>query len=182
MEKLELYEGRPADCTGRLEKEVHTYDLLDRLGIQFWRTDHAWMHADTMEACKDIDAVLGAMVCKNLFLCNRQKTQFYLLCMGPDKPFHTKDLSHQIGSARLSFAPEESLWELLHCTPGSATILGLMNDTDHQVRLLIEREVYEAEYLSCHPCICTSSLKLKTADVLEKFLPYTGHDVTVVDL
>ena len=84
--------------------------------------------------------------------------------------------------AKSGFAPEELLWELLHCTPGSATILGLMNDTDHQVRLLIEREVYEAEYLSCHPCICTSSLKLKTADVLEKFLPYTGHDVTVVDL
>ena len=102
--------------------------------------------------------------------------------MGPDKPFHTKDLSHQIGSARLSFAPEESLWDLLRCTPGSATILGLMNDTGHQVRLLMEREVYEAEYLSCHPCICTSSLKLKTADVLAKFLPYTGHDVTVVDL
>ncbi|MEI3349416.1 MAG: YbaK/EbsC family protein [Dysosmobacter sp.] len=121
-------------------------------------------------------------MCKNLFLCNRQKTQFYLLCMGPDKPFHTKDLSHQIGSARLSFAPEEELWELLHCTPGSATILGLMNDPDHRVRLLMEREVYEAEYLSCHPCICTSSLKLKTRDVLDKLLPYTGHDVTVVDL
>ena len=89
MEKLELYEGRPADCTGRLEKEVHTYDLLDRFGIQFWRTDHAWMHADTMEACKDIDAVLGAMVCKNLFLCNRQKTNFYLLMMPGDKPFKT---------------------------------------------------------------------------------------------
>ena len=102
--------------------------------------------------------------------------------MGPDKPFHTKDLSHQIGSARLSFAPEDSLWELLHCTPGSATILGLMNDSEHQVRLLMEREVYEAEYLSCHPCICTSSLKLKTADILHKFLPHTGHEVTVVDL
>ena len=102
--------------------------------------------------------------------------------MGPDKPFHTKDLSHQIGSARLSFAPEEALWELLHCTPGSATILGLMNDTEHRVRLLMEREVYEAEYLSCHPCICTSSLKLKTADVLRKFLPHTGHEVTIVDL
>ena len=102
--------------------------------------------------------------------------------MGPDKPFHTKDLSHQIGSARLSFAPEEALWELLHCTPGSATVLGLMNDTDHKVRLLMEREVYEAEYLSCHPCICTSSLKLKTGDVLRKLLPHTGHEVTVVDL
>ena len=102
--------------------------------------------------------------------------------MGPDKPFHTKDLSRQIGSARLSFAPEENLWELLRCTPGSATILGLMHDKEHRVRLLMEREVYTAEYLSCHPCICTSSLKLKMADVLERLLPCTGHEITVVDL
>ena len=175
-----LYEGRPADETGRLPREIRTYDLLDRLGIPFWRTDHA--PATTMEVCHDIDAVLDVLICKNLFLCNRQKTQFYLLAMGPDKPFHTKDLSHQIGSARLSFAPEEALWELLHCAPGSATVLGLMNDAEHRVRLLMEREVYEAEYFSCHPCICTSSLKLKTSDVLHKFLPHTGHDVTVVDL
>ena len=182
MEELKLYEGRPADCTGRLEKEIRTYDLLDKLGIQFWRTDHGWMKADTMEDCHVIDACLNATVCKNLFLCNRQKTQFYLLCMEPDKPFHTKDLSAQIGSARLSFAPEEKLWELLHCTPGSATILGLANDADHQVRLLMERGVYEAPFLSCHPCICTSSLKLKMSDVLAKLLPHTGHEVTVVDL
>ena len=178
--EMQLYDGRPADTAGRSERETATYDLLDSLGIAYKRTDHE--HADTMEACHAIDGVLGVLICKNLFLCNRQKTQFYLLCMGPDKPFHTKDLSHQIGSARLSFAPEEALWELLHCTPGSATILGLMNDTEHQVRLLMEREVYEAEFLSCHPCICTSSLKLKTTDVLQKFLPYTGHEVTVVEL
>ena len=182
MEKLELYEGRPADCTGRLEKEVRTYDLLDRLGIQFWRTDHAWMHADTMEACKDIDVVLGAMVCKNLFLCNRQKTNFYLLCMPPHKAFHTKDLSHQIGSARLSFAPEEQLWDLLHCTPGSATILGLMNDDENRVQLLIDKETYEAEYFSCHPCLCTSTIKLKTSDVKNMLLPKVHHEPIVVEL
>ena len=173
-----LYSGRPTD--ERSDVEMAIYDKLDALGIEYKRADHD--RADTMENCLLIESVLGAKICKNLFLCNRQKTDFYLLCMGPDKPFHTKDLSHQIGSARLSFAPEESLWELLHCTPGSAPILGLMNDPDHRVRLLIEREVYEAEYLSCHPCICTSSLKLKTADILRKFLPHTGHEVTVVDL
>ena len=134
------------------------------------------------EKCAAVGEALGMSVCKNLFLCNRQKTQFYLLCMGPDKPFHTKDLSRQIGSARLSFAPEESLWELLRCTPGSATILGLPNDKERLVQLLMEREVYQAEYFSCHPCVCTSTLKLKMADVLEKFLPRTGHQVTVVDL
>ena len=161
-------------------QESAAFDLLDTLGIDYDRVSHD--AAFNMELCADVSAVLGVSVCKNLFLCNRQKTSFYLLCMPPDKPFHTKDLSAQINSSRLSFAPEDSLWELLHCTPGSATVLGLMNDTDHKVRLLMEREVYEAEYLSCHPCICTSSLKLKTGDVLRKLLPHTGHEVTVVDL
>lgn len=163
-----------------LTQEAAVFTKLEQLGIEYDRVSSD--AADTMEKCAEVSKVLGIPICKNLFLCNRQKTQFYLLAMGPDKPFHTKDLSQQIGSARLSFAPEEQLWELLHCTPGSATVLGLMNDTEHQVRLLMEREVYEAESISCHPCICTSSLKLRTKDVLEKFLPDTGHDVTVVDL
>ena len=163
-----------------LPQEAAAFALLEELGMDYDRVSSD--PADTMEKCAAVSEVLGVPICKNLFLCNRQKTQFYLLCMGPGKPFHTKDLSRQIGSARLSFAPEEALWELLGCTPGSATILGLMNDTEHRVRLLMEREVYEAEFLSCHPCICTSSLKLKTADVLQKLLPRTGHEVTVVDL
>lgn len=177
---MERYHGRPADATGRPEKELRCYDALDALGIAYDRVDHP--HADTIDACLAIEGCLGAKICKNLFLCNRQKTQFYLLAMGPEKPFHTKDLSHQIGSARLSFAPEEALWEFLHCTPGSATVLGLMNDSEHRIQLLMEREVYEAPYFSCHPCICTSSLKIRTQDLLEKFLPETGHTPIVVDL
>lgn len=179
MELMKLYHNTRPD-RDLLPQETAAFDLLDTLGIQYDRVSSE--PADTMEKCVAVGAVLGVPLCKNLFLCNRQKTQFYLLCMGSDKPFQTKNLSHQIGSARLSFAPEEFLWELLHCTPGSATILGLMNDSQHQVQLLMEREVYEAEYLACHPCICTSSLKLKTADVLQKFLPHIGHEVTVVDL
>ena len=163
-----------------LAQEAAAFDLLDRLGIAYDRVSHE--PADTMEKCDAVTAVLGVPVCKNLFLCNRQKTAFYLLCMPPHKPFHTKDLSQQIGSARLSFAPEEKLWELLHCTPGSATVLGLMNDTEHQVQLLIDREIYEAEYFSCHPCLCTSTLKLRTRDVLDTLLPHTGHTPIVVEL
>lgn len=177
---MELQNGRPADAAGRMDKEIRTYDFLDGLGVDYQRMDHE--AAFTMEACKEVDEALGVEMCKNLFLCNRQKTAFYLLCMPPDKPFHTKDLSAQIGSSRLSFAPEESLWELLRCHPGSATILGLANDTEHRVRLLIDREVYDAPFFSCHPCICTSTLKLKTADVLEKLLPHTGHTPIIVDL
>lgn len=161
-------------------QESAAFDLLDTLGIDYDRVSHD--AAFNMELCADVSAVLGVSVCKNLFLCNRQKTSFYLLCMPPDKPFHTKDLSAQINSSRLSFAPEDSLWELLHCHPGSATVLGLANDTEHRVQLLLDREVYDAPYMSCHPCICTSTLKLKTSDVLTRLLPHTVHTPIVVDL
>ena len=161
-------------------QESAAFDLLDTLGIDYDRVSHD--AAFNMELCADVSAVLGVSVCKNLFLCNRQKTSFYLLCMPPDKPFHTKDLSAQINSSRLSFAPEDNLWELLHCHPGSATVLGLANDTEHRVQLLLDREVYDAPYMSCHPCICTSTLKLKTSDVLTRLLPHTGHTPNVVDL
>ena len=163
-----------------LAQEEASFQVLETLGIDYDGVSSE--PADTMEKCAAVSQVLGVPICKNLFLCNRQKTQFYLLCMEPDKPFHTKDLSHQIGSSRLSFAPEESLWDFLHCTAGSASILGLIHDKDHQVNLIMNRAVYEAEFLSCHPCICTSTLKLKTKDILDKFLPHTGHNVTIVDL
>ena len=177
MTVSEIYTTAP---TQGPEKVLESFALLNQLHIPYSRVEHE--PAETMEACAAISDALGIRICKNLFLCNRQKTDFYLLTMPEDKPFHTKDLSAQIGSARLSFAPEEKLWELLHCTPGSATILGLANDTDHQVRLLMDRNIYDAAYLSCHPCICTSSLKLRMPDVLTKLLPHTGHEVTVVDL
>ena len=182
MEELKLYEGRPADCTGRLEKEIRTYDLLDKLGIPFWRTDHGWMKADTMEDCHVIDACLNATVCKNLFLCNRQKTNFYLLMMPGDKPFKTKELSHQLGIARLSFASPEDMEQYLDCTPGSSSIMGLANDAENKVQLLMDEDIKAGEYLGCHPCINTSSLKLRTADVLETFLPAVHHEPIFVQL
>ena len=125
MEELKLYEGRPADCADRLEKEIRTYDLLEKLGIQFWRTDHGWMKADTMEDCHVIDACLNATVCKNLFLCNRQKTNFYLLMMPGDKPFKTKELSHQLGIARLSFASSEDMEQIWTARPAPPPSWGL---------------------------------------------------------
>ena len=179
MELSPLYHNTRPDGE-LLPQEAAAFDLLEQLGIDYDRVSSE--PADTMEKCAAVSEVLGMPICKNLFLCNRQKTAFYLLCMPPDKPFHTKDLSAQINSSRLSFAPEESLWELLRCHPGSATILGLANDTEHRVQLLIDREVYDAPFFSCHPCICTSTLKLKTADVLEKLLPHTGHTPVIVDL
>ena len=165
---------------GRLAKEMAVYDLLDELHIPYERVDHE--EAASIEDCQNVDKLLGIQICKNLFLCNSQKTAFYLLLMPGEKKFLTKDLSKQIGSARLSFAGAEYIERFLNITPGSVSIMGLMNDREHQVKLLIDRDVLKDEYLGCHPCINTSSLKLKTADVLEKFLPFTGHDYTIVEL
>lgn len=163
-----------------LPQEAAAFDLLEKLGIDYDRVSHE--AAFNMELCASVSDALGVSVCKNLFLCNRQKTSFYLLCMPPDKPFHTKDLSAQIGSSRLSFATEEDLVTLLGCHAGSASILGLMNDTEHRVTLAIDRTVAGDEWFGCHPCKNTSSLRLKTRDVLEKFLPATGHEAVIVDL
>ncbi len=177
---MELYNGRPEDVTGRLPREVRTYDFLDKLGISYVRTDHE--PANTMEACNAIDAILGVLICKNLFLCNRQKTNFYLLMMPGDKKFKTKELSAQINSARLSFAEPEDMLKYLDIEPGAVSIMGLMNDKEHQVQLLIDEDVLHGEELGCHPCVCTSSLKMKTSDVIDKFLPATGHTYQMVHL
>ena len=177
---MELYKGRPENNEGRLPREIRTYDFLDELGIEYFRTDHE--EANNMEACNVIDAVLGVIICKNLFLCNRQKTAFYLLMMPGDKKFKTKELSAQINSARLSFADPEDMLRYLDIEPGAVSIMGLMNDKERHVQLLIDEDVLEGEYIGCHPCVCTSSLKIKTKDITERFLPATGHDYRTVHL
>lgn len=174
-----IFEGRPEHTVNRLDKEIRTYDLLDSLGIFYQRIDHEAM--PTIEACHDVDIRLGIHVCKNLFLCNTQKTTFYLLMMPGEKKFQTKIVSKQLGVSRLSFAPEEFMLELLDITPGSVSVMGLMNDSDHKVQLLMDRELLKEEYIGCHPCINTSSIKLSTKDILEKFLPAVGHEVIFVD-
>ena len=177
---MELQKGRPADTAGRLEKEIRTYDLLDRLGVEYERIDHE--PAMTMEDCKKVDQLLEAVICKNLFLCNRQKTAFYLLMIPDTKVFHTKDLSAQIGSARLSFAKPEYMEEFLDITPGSVSVMGLMNDKEHRVQLLIDEDVLDGEYIGCHPCINTSSIRFKVKDLIEKVIPAMGHDFVKVKL
>ena len=177
---MELYNGRPKDTTGRLEREIRTYDYLDALGIPYQRTDHE--RADNMVACNEIDAVLGVMICKNLFLCNRQKTAFYLLMMPGDKKFKTKELSAQINSARLSFAEPADMLRYLDIEPGAVSIMGLMNDRDRRVSLLIDEDVLKGEYIGCHPCVCTSSLKIKTRDITDVFLKATCHSFKTVIL
>ena len=177
---MQLLQGRPADCTGRLDKEIRVYDLLDNLQIPYQRIDNE--AAMTMEGCAAIDVALEATMCKNLLLCNRQCTDFYLLMMPGDKPFKTSILSKQIGTSRLSFASGEYMEEYLDITPGSLSVMGLMNDKDHHVKLLIDEDVLSGEYIGLHPCINTSSLRVKTCDLVERIIPAMNHTMTTVTL
>ena len=183
---MELVNGRPEKEEGRLEKEIRVYDLLDSLGVKYQRIDHE--AAMTMEACEEIDRTLsegeekGVAICKNLFLCNRQETDFYLLLIPGDKPFKTKYLSAQIGSSRLPFAKPEYMERYLDITPGSVSIMGLMNDHENKVQLLIDEDVLKDEWFGCHPCINTSSLKIQTKDLVEKIIPAMGHEPKIVKL
>lgn len=173
-----IYTEKPADS--RLKKEMDTYELLDRLGIGYLRIDHD--ETPSIEACEEVEQVLGIKICKNLFLCNANKSRFYMLMMPGTKVFKTKDLSKQIGSSRLSFADASYMEEFLHITPGSVSVMGLMNDTGHNVTLLIDKDILQDEYVGCHPCVNTSSLKIRTDNLLHKFLPGTGHTPVFVEL
>ena len=177
---MELVNGRPESAAGRLEKELHTYDFLDSLGVSYQRIDHE--AAMTIDACQEIDVVLNAAICKNLFLCNRQDTQFYLLMLPGEKKFKTKEVSAQIGSARLSFAKDIYMEEFLDITPGSVSVLGLMNDKENRVQLLMDEDLLKEPYIGCHPCINTSSLRLRTEDLINKILPAMKHTPVFVKL
>lgn len=175
---MEVHNCAPAESRSDVENRV--YAALAQLEIPFTRVDHE--AAFTMEDCAAISEALEVHICKNLMLTPRNRSAFYLLCLPAEKSFSTKDFSKLIGSSRLSFASEEDLVALLGCHAGSASVLGLMNDTEHRVTLAIDRAVAEDEWFGCHPCKNTSSLRLKTRDVLEKFLPATGHEAVIVDL
>ena len=179
---MELFSGAPQNMNGRDDREIRTYAFLDSLKTEYIRTDHRDAPATTMEVCADVDSVLGVKICKNLFLCNRQQTDFYLLLMPGGKPFKTKELSKQLGISRLSFAGESFLKELLDLYPGSVSVLGLMNDKEHKVKLLIDEDVLKEEYFGCHPCDNRSSLRIKTKDLTEKILPALSVSPVIVTL
>ena len=177
---MELYNGRPLDVSGRTEKEIRVYDYLDDLSISYSRLDHTPAFGSETELCKEIEKSLGAKICKNLFLANRQRTKFYMLMIPEHKVFKSSDISKQAGSSRLHFAESEYMEELIGCTPGSASVMGLIYDTDHRVQLLVDDEVINAEYVGCHPCINTSSLRIRSEDIFKRFVEATGHDFIVV--
>ena len=173
-----LYEGRPKEK--RIEKEERVYDLLDKLYIPYMRVDHS--PANTIEDCKQVETVIGVQICKNLFLTNRTKSKFFILLMPAAKPFKTSVVSKLLDSSRLSFASQEYMAEFLDITPGSVSIMGLMNDSDNNVQLAVDRDIAQSEYIRCHPCINTSTLKIATKDIFEKFLPHINHEAIIIDI
>ena len=177
---MELVKGRPATNEGRLNKEIRCYDLLDSLNVPYQRIDHE--ATNTMEACAEVDEVLNATICKNLLLCNRQCTTFYLLMIPGEKHFKTSVFSKLIGSSRLSFADPKYMEEFLDINPGSVSVLGLMNDKENHVQLVIDEDILKGDFFGCHPCINTSSLRIATKDLMEKIIPAMGHGPIFVSL
>ena len=175
-----LEKGVPANAAERDGRERRCYELLDRLGVPYRRADHE--PANTMELCREIETTLGCPICKNLLLTNRQQTDFYLLLMEGDKVFKTKYLSKALGCSRLSFATDEHMEQLVDITPGSLSVLGLMNDPERRVRLVVDRPVLEQPEIGFHPCLNTSTLAVSMTDFREKLLPALGHEMTVVEL
>ena len=173
-----LHHGRPAER--REEKEERCYALLDDLGLSYERADHE--QADTIEACHAVEQVLGCEICKNLLLTNRQMTELYLLLMPGEKPFKTRILSKQIGTARLSFATPEQMLEHLGVTPGSVSVLGLLNDKERKVHLLIDRDLLAQPYIGMHPCRNSSTMKIACGDLVDRILPALGAEPRIVEL
>lgn len=177
---MEIFDGQPNNLTNRSEAELNVYSLLNKLGIQYQTLCHEAAH--TMEQCAEVEKVLGAPICKNLFLCNRQQTQFYLVMLPGGKVFKTKQITSQLGCARLSFAGEEHMVNLLHIHPGAVSPMGLMNDTEKKVMLVIDKDLFNNDIFGCHPCVNTASLKLSLKELVEIFLPAVGHEHRVVEL
>lgn len=172
-----IYRGRPAEK--RSPREERAYGALDALGIEYERMDHDPTY--TMEVCKEIDKLMDMTACKNLFLCNKQKSRYFLVVIRGDKQFVTKNLSAQLKLPRLSFAHEDAMEEMLDVSPGSVSILSLINDTEGAVTLIVDRDIAAQEFFGCHPCVNTSSLKMKTSDIFGKFIPSTGHEPIFFD-
>lgn len=177
---MTLQKGRPADVSGRAAREIRVYDLLDRLGIEYESMDHPAVA--TMEDCRMVDERLHALICKNLFLCDRRRERYFLLMLPGKKKFRTAEVSALAGSGRLSFAPKEDMHRMLDLSPGAVSVLGLMNDREKRVSLLMDEEICKGEFLGCHPCVNTTSLRFAVRDLLERVLPAIGHEPIMLRL
>ena len=155
-------------------------DYLKNLGIEFSVISHD--AAETLEKCAEIEKIIGGKICKNLFLQTTTGSVHYLLMMSSKKKFVTKEVSKLLGSSRLSFASGEKMEEMLGTSSGSLSITSLVFDKDKKVKLAIDKDVISEEYICCHPCDCTATLKIKTSDVTDILIPSLGVAPIIIDI
>lgn len=176
---MNIYEGRPVGEPADETRDT-VFGYLDKLGISYRTACHE--AAYTMEQCAMVEEALGAPIFKNLFLQNRQGTEFYLVMLPAGKTFKTKYLSSQIGCSRLSFAGEEPMVRLLHIHPGSVSPLGLMFDSERKVMAIVDRDLLRYASVGCHPCLNTATVAMRLDDLVSTLIPSTGHEIHIVDL
>ena len=157
----------PPEAFGsELQRKV--YETFAELGIEFGRVDTD--PGITMEDCQHIDAKIGVRIVKTIFVCNRQQTEFYLYVTTDDKPFVTREFCGTLGIPRVSFASAEKLWELTGVLPGATTILSAVLPQAAGIHLVMDRSVAESEWYACTDGTATCFVKIRTADLLEKYL------------
>lgn len=154
------------------------YETFERLGISFARVDTD--PGLTMEDCQHIDRKIGVRIVKTLFLCNRQQTAFYLYVTTDDKPFVTKEFCGTLGIPRVSFASAEKLEELTGVKVGATTVLSAILPSARDVHLVMDRSVAESEWFACTDGTPTCFVKIRTQDLLDKYLPASGHNLRLL--
>lgn len=174
----DVHSTAPAVYKTQLQKGV--YQILEQLGIHFERVDTD--EAITMEDCIFINKTLGMKMVKTIFLCNRKQSDFYLFITCGDKPFSSKGFSKALGVARVSFTPPETMEKMLGTKVGAATVFSAAVDTDQSVRIIFDREVVERQWYGCSDGTTTGYLKVSTDDIINRFLPFTKHELTIIEV
>lgn len=169
-----------APCLFQTQLQEKIYEALEKLQIPFQRVDTD--EAITMEDCVTIDEKLDMNVVKTLFLCNRQQTVFYLFITVGNKPFHSKAFSNTLDVARISFAPAEQMESILGTKIGAATVFSSLLDTENKVRIVFDKEVIAEKWYGCSDGTTTGYMKVRTEDICKKFLPYTNHTFSVIEV
>lgn len=154
------------------------YETFARLGILFQRVDTD--PGLTMEDCLHIDAKIGVRIVKTLFLCNRQQTEFYLYVTTDDKPFVTREFCGVLGIPRVSFASAEQLWVRTGVEVGATTVLSAILPQAAGIHWVMDRAVAESEWFACTDGTATCFVKIRTAELLGKYLPAAGVTPTLI--
>lgn len=166
----------PKEFSSELQRKV--YENFAALDIPFERVDTD--PGITMEDCQHISSKIGVRIVKTVFLCNRQQTEFYLYVTSDDKPFVTREFCGALGIPRVSFAPEDKLWELTGVLAGATTILSAALPSASSVHLVMDRDIASGEWFACTDGTATCFVKFRTDDLLRKYLPSTGHDLQLI--